>query len=156
MFQQLTDSLVHSFAPSFPILRSPARADERATPSERASSRAGSIIKRREGAPFAAKRRRRRRHCFHFERADGRTDGLRRKSCASVTDSGRTNSRGRWGRQAGAGCMLARSVGGKEGMTPSGTTTAPAPSGTPSAGVRDPLEALKTSSFIIHMFVATE
>ena len=34
--------------------------------------------------------------------------------------------------------MLARSVGGKEGMTPSGTTTAPAPSGTLSAGVRDP------------------
>ena len=61
MFQQLADSLVHSF-PSLPFLphlalaRAGGRTDGRHREGERASSsRAGSIIKRREGAPFAAK-----------------------------------------------------------------------------------------------------
>ena len=146
-----THSFIPSFPPfpSFPILRSPGRADGRATPRGRASIvvAGGQHHQTARGSAVRRQSRRRRRHCFHFERADGRTDGLRRKSCASVTDSGRTDGltgqMGRWGGRAGVGWVYARSLARWEGMTPSGTTTAPAPSGTPRAGVRHPIGAFK-------------
>ena len=125
MFQQLT----HSFIPSLPHLAL-ARLSERAGEHRREVAEGRTGGQHPQTALPRAVRRQSRVAFISVERTDGR-------SCASVTDSGRTKwADGRMGRAGGR-----QAVGRNDTKWNNHCT---GPSGTQSnAGVRNPLEATK-------------